>query len=80
MCLGIPGKVIEVRGDTAIVDFGGLRKEVSIVLTPDVQPGDYVIVHAGFAISKISREEALEMLKLLNEVINSINISKTSFH
>ncbi|RLE55781.1 MAG: HypC/HybG/HupF family hydrogenase formation chaperone [Thermoprotei archaeon] len=78
MCLGIPGKVLEVRGDTAIVDFGGLRKEVSIVLTPDVQPGDYVIVHAGFAISKISREEALEMLKLLSEVVNSIKVPKTS--
>ena len=69
MCLGVPAKVIEVKGDHAIVDVNGLKTEISIILTPEVKPGDYVIVHAGFAISKIDEKEAEEMLKLLNEVL-----------
>src|SRR5674476_1377880 len=63
MCLGIPGKVIEVRDDAALlmgkVDFGGVRKEVCLAYTPEVRLGDYVIVHVGFAISRVDEEEAL---------------------
>ncbi len=69
MCWGIPGKIIKVSGDTAIVDFGGVRREVDISLVPDVKEGDYVIVHAGFAISKLDKEEAEEMIRLLKEAV-----------
>lgn len=72
MCLGVPAKVIETRDITAIVDFGGVRREVSILLEPDVKVGDYVIVHAGAIISKINRDEALEMVKIWKEFYPSI--------
>ena len=60
MCLGIPGKVIEVKGDIAVVDFGGVRREVDALLV-NVKPGDYVIVHAGAIITKIDERLAKEM-------------------
>lgn len=69
MCLGIPARVVKVLGDTAIVDFGGVRREVDILLQPDVKEGDYVIVHAGAVISKLSIEEAEKTLKIWEEVM-----------
>ncbi len=72
MCLGIPGKVIEVRDDAGLtmgrVDFGGVRKEACLAYVPDVAIGDYVIVHVGFAISKVDEEEALRTLELLSQM------------
>jgi len=72
MCLGIPGKVIELRDDGAVlmgkVDFGGIRKEACLAYTPEVQLGDYVIVHVGFAISKVDEEEALKTLDVLAQM------------
>jgi hydrogenase expression/formation protein HypC len=73
MCLGIPGKVIKIIEDTAmpmgIVDFGGVRRETCLVYVEDeVSVGDYVIVHAGFAISKLDEEEATRTLVLLREL------------
>ncbi len=72
MCLGIPGKVIEVREDAGLrmgrVDFGGVRKEACLSYVPDVQPGDYVVVHVGFAISQVDEEEALRTLELLDQM------------
>ena len=72
MCLGIPGKVIEVRDDAALlmgkVDFGGVRKEVCLAYTPEVRLGDYVIVHVGFAISRVDEEEALKTLEILEQM------------
>jgi hydrogenase expression/formation protein HypC len=69
MCLGIPGKVVEIRDDgplrMAMVDFGGARKEACLAYVPDVALGDYVIVHVGFAISRLDEEEALRTLELL---------------
>ena len=63
MCLAIPGKVLEIEGDdlafrSATVDFCGVRKMVNLAFTPEVKPGDYVLVHVGFAISRIDQEEA----------------------
>jgi hydrogenase expression/formation protein HypC len=64
MCLAIPGQVVEViaGADPALcrgrVDFGGVRKEVSLAFTPDAAPGDYVLVHAGFALNVVDAEEA----------------------
>jgi hydrogenase expression/formation protein HypC len=69
MCLGIPGKVVEIRTDGPLrmgkVDFGGVRKEACLEYLPAVGLGDYVIVHVGFAISKLDEEEALRTIELL---------------
>ncbi|MGQ4891514.1 MAG: HypC/HybG/HupF family hydrogenase formation chaperone [Candidatus Njordarchaeia archaeon] len=68
MCLGIPAKVLEVKGDIAVVDINGMKHEVDKLLMPDVNPGDYVIIHAGAIIGKISEREYLETLKTLKEI------------
>jgi len=69
MCLGIPGKIIKFgKEHSAEVDFGGIKRTVQFDLLKGAKIGEYVIVHAGFAIQKISRKDALETLKLLSEV------------
>jgi hydrogenase expression/formation protein HypC len=69
MCLGIPGKVIEVHDVAGLrmgkVDFGGVRKEACLAYTPEVELGDYVIVHVGFAISRVDEDEAMKTLEIL---------------
>ncbi|MBI1913104.1 MAG: HypC/HybG/HupF family hydrogenase formation chaperone [Deltaproteobacteria bacterium] len=69
MCLGIPGKIIEINGSTAKVDIAGTRKEASIKLMEDVKVGEFVIIHAGFAIEKVDEQKARETLELIDEVI-----------
>ena len=68
MCLAVPGKVVEVKGEEAKVDFSGVVKTVRLDLLPEVKVGDYVIVHVGYAIQKLDEEEALETLKILKEM------------
>ncbi|MCD6242303.1 HypC/HybG/HupF family hydrogenase formation chaperone [Candidatus Bathyarchaeota archaeon] len=69
MCLAIPAKVIKVDGNLAKVDFGeGVLREVNVSLV-DVKAGDYVLVHAGYAIQVLSEEEAVETLKLWSEIL-----------
>ncbi len=72
MCLGIPGKVIEVRDEAGLkmgrVDFGGVRKEACLSYVPEVVPGDYVIVHVGFAISKVDPDEAARIFEMVAEI------------
>jgi hydrogenase expression/formation protein HypC len=68
MCLGIPGKIISITGDLASVDFGGVSREVSLLLCPEVSEGDYVLVHVGFAIQRLEEREALETLALFEEM------------
>lgn len=69
MCLAIPACVEELlAGDSAIVNLGGVRKEISLVLVEDVAVGDYVIVHVGFALQKLDPEEAAETLALFAEI------------
>jgi len=68
MCLAIPGRVIEIHGKTAVVDFGGVRREVRLDLLPEVGIGDYVIVHTGFAIERLDEVRALEILEAWAEV------------
>ena len=69
MCLAIPAQVKErIGADMAKVDLGGVLKEISIALTPDVDIGDYVIVHVGFALSVIDAEEAEKTLALFSEL------------
>lgn len=65
MCLGVPGRVVEVDGLTAIVDFWGVRRETRLdVIDETVSPGDYILNHVGFAIRKIPAEEIDETLEL----------------
>jgi len=69
MCLAIPARVVELSGeDMAVVDLGGVRKEVSISLVEDVAPGDYLIIHVGFALSRLDPEEAEKTLALFAEM------------
>ncbi len=68
MCLAVPGRIIEIEGKTAIVDFGGVKREVRLDLLPDVAVGDYVIVHTGFAIERLDEKRALEILEAWAEV------------
>lgn len=68
MCLAIPGKIISIGADKrAEVDFGGVVRAAQLDLLPAAKKGDYVIVHAGFAIQKLSPKDARETLKALNE-------------
>ena len=69
MCLALPTRLIELRpGAQALVDLGGIRKEISIALVPDAVVGDYVIVHVGHAIGQIDPEEAERTLRLFGEL------------
>ena len=69
MCLAIPALVVETRdNDLALVDLGGVRKEISLALVDGVRAGDYVIVHVGYALSRLDAEEAERTLKLFEEM------------
>lgn len=73
MCLGVPGKILEIHADRGLrmakIDFGGVTREACIETLPEAKIGDYTIVHAGFALNLLSEEEALETLELLREMI-----------
>jgi hydrogenase expression/formation protein HypC len=72
MCLGIPGRVTEIRDEAGLamgkVDFGGVRKDACLAYLPEVKLGDYVIVHVGFAISQVDEAEALKTLEILDQM------------
>ena len=73
MCLAIPGKVTSISGDdplmrTGKVDFGGVLREVSLAYVPEVKVGDYVIVHVGFALSRVDEAEAQQVFEYLREM------------
>ena len=72
MCLAIPGKVIETLESDGLrmakVSFGGMVKQVCLEYTPEAGPGDYVLVHVGFALSRVDQEEAERTFKLLEEL------------
>lgn len=68
MCLGVPALVVEIlENERAIVDMGGVRKPISTALLDEVAMGDYVIVHVGFALSRINPEEAKETIRLMSQ-------------
>lgn len=71
MCLGIPAKVMERNGDAAVVELGGVRREISLMLLDDISVGEWVIVHAGFAIERLSEEEAEQTLSLFREIADA---------
>jgi hydrogenase expression/formation protein HypC len=73
MCLAIPGKVLSISGDDPLirmgrVNFGGIIKEASLAYVPEVKIGDYVIVHVGFALSKVDEEEAQKVFEYLKQM------------
>ena len=68
MCLAVPCKIVSIEGDIATIEVAGVRREASLSLIDDATIGDYVIVHAGYAIHKIDETTAMESLKALNEV------------
>ena len=72
MCLGVPGKVIEIYEVGGLkmgkVDFGGVVREACLAYVPEIEVGQYTVIHVGFAISQISEEEAMESLEVLKEI------------
>lgn len=73
MCLAVPGKIVSIEGDDPLskkgkVDFSGIQKEVNLAYVPEVKIGDYVIVHAGFAISQVDEDEAAKTLEYVSEI------------
>jgi hydrogenase expression/formation protein HypC len=74
MCLGVPGKITEIFEMEGLkmgkVDFGGVVREACLEYVPEAQPGEYVVVHVGFAISLLSEEEAQETLEMLREIVD----------
>jgi len=73
MCLAIPGKVVSISGDDALtrmgkINFSGIIKQASLAYVPEVNVGDYVIVHVGFALSKVDEEEAQTVFEYLKKI------------
>jgi len=72
MCLAIPSKIVDIQDQMAIIDVEGVRRSASLLLLEDAAVGDYVIVHAGFAIHKIDPETARESIDLLRESMSRV--------
>lgn len=68
MCLAIPMKIVKITNSSAVVESDGIYREINLGLLEDVNIGDYVIMHAGFAIQKLDEKAARETLSLLNEI------------
>lgn len=72
MCLALPMKIKKIDGAKATGEAGGLLREIRLDFLPEAQPGDYVMVHAGFAIQRMTEEEALENVRLLEEIKDAL--------
>jgi hydrogenase expression/formation protein HypC len=72
MCIAVPLEVVEIRGDIALARYGNSTREVHLDLLEGVSAGDYVLVHAGFAIEKLNKEEAEKTLSLFREIADEI--------
>jgi len=73
MCLSIPARIVSIDGSMAEVSAGGTIFKAGLQMIENANPGDYILLHAGFAIQKISEEEALETLRMLHEIDNALN-------
>jgi len=73
MCLAIPARIVDIKDGMGTIDMDGTKRQVSLLLLSDASVGDYVIVHAGFAIHKIDETEAMESLKLLREMAGMVD-------
>jgi len=69
MCLGVVGRIDEIVGDMAIAEIMGVRRQISIVLVPDIKINDYVMIHAGFAINQMDEKDARETEEMIMEVL-----------
>jgi len=69
MCVAVPAKILSINGDMAVIDLAGTQREASLMLLENACVGDWVIVHAGFALEKISEEDAQQTFELLREVM-----------
>jgi len=76
MCLAIPAQIQSIDGFEAQVEIGGVGRAISLLLTPDAQVGDYVYVHTGYAISIVDEAEALENLRLLQELAETYPVEE----
>lgn len=76
MCLSIPAKILSISGSMAEVSAGGSVFKAGIQMIEDARPGDYILLHAGFAIQKISEEEALETIRIIDEMNDSLNTAR----
>ena len=70
MCLAIPGKILEIEDNTALVDFDGIKQKIIIALIQNPEVGKFVIVHAGYAIEMMNEKDALEAIELWEEIAN----------
>ncbi len=68
MCLAIPAKIVSKKSDTALVDASGVQREANLMLCPDAKVGDYIIMHAGFAIHILDKKDAEETLQMLSDM------------
>ncbi len=77
MCLAVPSRIIEINGHVAKVDVDGVVRDASLMLLEDTKLGDYVIVHAGFAISKVDEEAALQTLEDMRNILaaDALNVN-----
>jgi len=81
MCLAIPAKVVQkLENDQALVEVGGVRNRISLLLVEDVTVGDYVIVHVGFAIARLNAEEAAKTLALFDEIARHLEENPYEVH
>lgn len=74
MCLGVPGKIVEIYDAGGLrmgrIDFGGVQREACLEYVPEAEIGDYTVIHVGFAISRLSEKEAMASLELINELVD----------
>jgi hydrogenase expression/formation protein HypC len=71
MCLAVPARITKIEGAMAEAELGGITRQVSVLFTPDVKIGDYVVMHAGYAINILDQQEAEATFRLLEEVMSS---------
>lgn len=72
MCLAVPARVVCIEGEEALVDFGGVKKRISLGIVKDVKKGEHLLIHAGFAIGKVKDEEVRDIQKSLKELNEAI--------
>ena len=77
MCLAIPSRITKIENQMAVIDADGVRREASLLLLEEARVGDYVIVHAGFAIQKIDEQTAQESLRLLREAAEAYDAARS---
>lgn len=72
MCLAIPARIIRLGDDVATVEVGGVQRTVSTLMVPELQVGDYIITHAGFALHRVDEQEAQASIELLRDLTNMV--------